>query len=86
MLPPSEYDKLTRRLEQAVVAFVDRPRQAVEEADTVYEELAALLPEALAARRRALRTSWETHESGETEALRIALRRYRDLTTRLLTL
>ncbi|MET9297381.1 hypothetical protein [Streptomyces sp. NPDC003077] len=86
LLPGGAHDKLHQRLEQTMTLFVDHPRQAVEDADGVYEELTALLTEALAARRRALRTAWEAHEGGDTEALRVALRQYRDLTRQLLAL
>ncbi len=53
------------------------------EADGIYEELAALLPEALAARRRALHASWEQGDT-DTEQLRVALRHYRETAQRLL--
>ncbi|MFH9420605.1 hypothetical protein [Streptomyces sp. NPDC017529] len=83
LLPAEARDKLSQRLDHAVNGFVDRPREAVQEADSLYEELAALLPEALAARRRALRTSWE-QGNADTEQLRVALRHYRETAQRLL--
>ncbi|MFI0257723.1 hypothetical protein ACH4OW_01580 [Streptomyces sp. NPDC017056] len=83
LLPAEARDKLSQRLDHAVNGFVDRPREAVQEADGLYEELAALLPEALAARRRALRTSWE-QGNADTEQLRVALRHYRETAQRLL--
>ncbi|MFG2947340.1 hypothetical protein [Streptomyces adustus] len=55
-----ESDKLTLRLRQAVAAFVDEPRGSVEEADQVLEEIAARFTEAVARRRRTLRTSWQS--------------------------
>ncbi|MFH8405880.1 hypothetical protein ACH4FX_14045 [Streptomyces sp. NPDC018019] len=83
LLPGDARDKLRHRLDHAVNGFVDRPREAVQEVDGLYEELAALLPEALAARRRALRTTWEQGDA-DTEQLRVALRHYRETAQRLL--
>ncbi|OKI04989.1 hypothetical protein A6A06_09930 [Streptomyces sp. CB02923] len=83
LLPSDARDKLRQRLDHAVNGFVDRPREAVQEADGIYEELSALLPEALAARRRALHTTWE-QGNADTEQLRVALRHYRETAQRLL--
>ncbi|WP_050503008.1 hypothetical protein [Streptomyces monomycini] len=83
LLPSDAREKLRQRLDHAVNGFVDRPREAVQEADGIYEELAALLPEALAARRRSLHSSWEQGNT-DTEQLRVALRHYRETAQRLL--
>ncbi|MFF4252223.1 hypothetical protein ACFY1L_13530 [Streptomyces sp. NPDC001663] len=91
LLPNDECDKLELRLRQAVSEFVDGPREAVEEADHVVEEIAGRFTEALTRRRRTLRMSWQEGErSGaqathaDTEQLRLALRDYRALAERLL--
>ncbi|MFJ1731748.1 hypothetical protein [Streptomyces sp. NPDC088254] len=99
LLPHEECDELASRLHHAVAGFVDRPRDAVEEADHVLEELAARFTEAVNDRRRTLRGSWQLAEGGgaqggrkgdtaatavDTEQLRLALRDYRELTERLL--
>ncbi|MEC4016223.1 hypothetical protein [Streptomyces sp. H27-D2] len=93
VLPQGERDKLSLRLQQAVNSFVDEPRRSVEEADAALEETAARLADVIAQRRSSLRTGWRgdgkgaaRSESGhtETEELRVALRRYRDLVERLL--
>ncbi|GAA2456946.1 hypothetical protein [Streptomyces glaucus] len=94
LLPREECDKLGLRLQQAVSGFVDAPRDAVEEADRVLEEITARLTEALAGRRRTLRASWQTAGAGggeqitnpDTEQLRLALRDYRELADRLMHL
>ncbi|MCX5557317.1 hypothetical protein [Streptomyces sp. NBC_00038] len=83
LLPQDECDKYELRMRHAVGGFVDGPRDSVEEADQVLEELAARFADAVARRRTKLRTSW--HETGaDTEQLRIALRDYREVTERLL--
>ncbi|CAM5394218.1 hypothetical protein [Streptomyces aurantiogriseus] len=92
LLPNEECDKLTSRIQHAVAEFVDRPRDAVEEADHVLEELAARFTDAVNSRRRTLRGSWQLAEgakgdtvtTADTEQLRLALRDYRELTERLL--
>ncbi|MFG2792689.1 hypothetical protein [Streptomyces sp. NPDC048419] len=89
LLPHDECDKLELRLHNAVSGFVDSPKQAVEEADQVVEEIAGRFTEALTRRRRTLRTSWQdggadTATDSDTEQLRLALRDYRELADRLL--
>ncbi|MFJ2746031.1 hypothetical protein ACIO3O_40950 [Streptomyces sp. NPDC087440] len=85
LLPHGERDKLGLRLQQAVNQFVDEPRRAVEEADHVLEETVRHLTETLAEHRRSLRGGWESRDQGtETEELRVALRKYREVTERLL--
>ncbi|MFF4346413.1 hypothetical protein [Streptomyces sp. NPDC001530] len=97
LLREDECEKFSLRLRHAVGGFVDGPRDAVEEADHVLEELAARFTEAVAHRRRTLRTSWQpgdeatpstpsTRSTPSTEDLRLALRDYRDMTERLLRL
>ncbi|MFJ6697558.1 hypothetical protein ACIQM4_16010 [Streptomyces sp. NPDC091272] len=85
LLPHGERDKLGLRLQQAVNQFVDEPRRAVEEADHVLEEATRHVAETLAEHRRSLRGAWETKDrETETEELRVALRKYREVTERLL--
>ncbi|MFE7166013.1 hypothetical protein [Streptomyces sp. NPDC057616] len=89
LLSHDECDKLELRLRNAVSGFVDSPKQAVEEADHVVEEIAGRFTEALTRRRRTLRTSWQDGDAdkvthSDTEQLRLALRDYRQLAERLL--
>ncbi|WP_329115535.1 hypothetical protein [Streptomyces sp. NBC_01465] len=87
LLTQSERDKLTLRLTQALNTFVDSPRQAVSEADSAFDEIVTHLTETLDERRRMLRASWQGQGAGaETEELRLALRQYREITGKLLTL
>lgn len=85
LLPQGERDKLAIRLQQALNNFVDSPRQAVEDADSAFDEVATHLTDTLAERRRVLRASWQGQDTeAETEQLRLALRQYREITERLL--
>ncbi|MEU1160208.1 hypothetical protein ABZ372_05080 [Streptomyces sp. NPDC005921] len=86
LLPHEECGRLERRLRHAVSGFVDEPRAAVEEADRAVEELGARVTEAVEQRRRTLRGSWRSGGEADTEQLRLALRDYRELADRLLSL
>ncbi|MGW6063169.1 hypothetical protein [Streptomyces sp. NPDC055189] len=85
LLPQDERDKLSLRLQQALSTFVESPRQAVEEADSLYDDAVRHLTETLAERRRTLRTSWQDQDTeAHTEELRLALRQYRESMEQLL--
>jgi hypothetical protein len=64
--------------------FVDEPRKAVEEADTLVAELMKRLAEGFAHERNQLEAHWERSDQVSTEDLRIAMRRYRSFFERLL--
>ncbi|MGY6024701.1 hypothetical protein [Streptomyces spinosirectus] len=87
LLPASERDKIALRLGHALNTFADSPLEAIEEAESAYDEATALLVEALAERRRLLRAGWQEQdpEAHSTE-IRLALRQYREITQRLLHL
>ncbi|MET8896813.1 hypothetical protein [Streptomyces albogriseolus] len=95
LLADDTCDRLSAQLRQAVAGFVDRPRDAVEEADLVLHEITERLTDALTERRRTLAQHWKAPASGDpkkgdaapaadTEQLRLALRDYRELAERLL--
>lgn len=81
LLPPDECDRIEQRLHHAQAGFVDDPRRAVAEAADILDDTGDRLTESLAERRRALRASTA---ADDTEELRMALRRYREVTERLL--
>ncbi|MFI9828110.1 hypothetical protein ACIHIX_10510 [Streptomyces sp. NPDC051913] len=85
LLPPDARDEIVRRLGHAVNAFTDAPREALDEAESAFDQAAEQLANALAEQRRALRVGWEGRdpETDSTE-LRLALRQYREITQRLL--
>ncbi|WP_432186539.1 hypothetical protein [Streptomyces sp. Tue6028] len=90
LLAKGESDTFALRLRHALGGFVDGPRDSVEEADHVLEELAGTFTEAVNRRRHTLRTVLQQGEGKEagadTEQLRLALRDYREITERLLHL
>jgi hypothetical protein len=65
--------------------FIDEPRKAVTDADTLVGEILDHLAETFREQRQTLEQQWADDES-TTEDLRIALRRYRTFFDRLLSL
>lgn len=65
--------------------FVDDPRQAVHEADTLVADVMQKLAATFADHRRSLEGQWRQGEDVDTESLRTALRRYRSFFHRLLS-
>ena len=63
--------------------FVDDPREAAAEAQTLAEEAVDAMVSALTNQKNEL-GSWQSAEAGDTEQLRVVVRRYRDLLDRLL--
>ena len=66
--------------------FVDDPRDAVQRADSLLEEVTASAREALESRLHELQDLWKNTGDHDTEQLRLALRSYRDVMHRLLPL
>ncbi|HET6145664.1 MAG TPA: hypothetical protein VFE02_19325 [Candidatus Acidoferrales bacterium] len=66
------------------VAFVDEPRQAVEDADRLIAQTMKRLAEVFADERQKLEHQWDQGDNVSTEELRVALRRYRSFFSRLL--
>ncbi|MCA2222940.1 hypothetical protein [Nonomuraea aurantiaca] len=65
-------------------SFVDDPREAVQRADSLLDEVAASLCQALESRISELQYLWKNTAHSDTEQLRMALRSYRDVMHRLL--
>ncbi|MEE1765021.1 hypothetical protein [Streptomyces sp. SP18BB07] len=85
LLPSGEQDKIVQRLRHALNTFADTPFEALEEAESAYDQATAQLVNALAERRRLLRAGWqEQNPNAQSEELRHALRQYREITQRLL--
>jgi hypothetical protein len=65
--------------------FVDEPRRAVEQADSLVADVMKRLAESFAAERKALEQQWGRGDQVTTEDLRVALQRYRSFFDRLLS-
>jgi hypothetical protein len=84
LLASEETASFDTRWQEIQVAFVDEPRQAVERADQLVEELTERLTSSFARQRGELEETWERGEDVSTEDLRQALTRYRSFFQRLL--
>src|SRR3982751_2644665 len=67
-------------------SFVDEPRQAVEQADSLVAEVMQRLANVFADERKRLEQQWDRGGETNTEELRLALQRYRSFFDRLLTM
>ena len=82
----ADADGFRTRWSAIQTGFVDEPRKAVEEADTLVAEVMKRLAEVFAAERTRLESQWERSDQVSTEDLRLAMRRYRSFFERLLSL
>lgn len=71
------------RWREVQLRFVDDPRGAATEAEVLLAEVLDVLAEALAMRKAEM-DAWGTNENLDTEEMRMAIRRYRDLLDQLL--
>ena len=74
------------RWEAVQTGFVDEPRKAVEEADSLVAQVIKRLSEVFADERSNLEHQWDRGDQISTEDLRIALRKYRSFFDRQLSL
>ncbi len=86
LLPNDQTENYRSRWMQIQTGFVDEPRQAVEQADSLVAEVMKRLAETFADEREKLEGQWGRGADVSTEDLRVALRRYRSFFDRLLSL
>jgi hypothetical protein len=73
-----------RRWESIQVGFVDDPRAAVQEADTLVSDVMGEMVATFQQQRQQLEGRWSGGEEASTDELRVAFQRYRDVCNRLL--
>jgi hypothetical protein len=76
--------QLRDRWTDVQTGFVDEPRQAVEQADSLVAEVMQQLATTFADERGKLEQQWDRGDDISTEDLRVALQRYRSFFDRLL--
>jgi hypothetical protein len=92
LFPEGAGEKLRDRWQHIQIGFVDDPRHAVKEADTLVDQAATQLAESITANHRSLHDSWDKQGAGSaaddsgfpTEQLRLTLQQYRSMLNRLL--
>jgi hypothetical protein len=77
---------LNRRWASIQAAFVDHPKESVEQADDLVGDLMQRLSRTFADERASLEEQWSDRDQVSTEELRVALRRYRSFFERLLSI
>jgi len=86
LFPNNELEDLRSRWSDVQGAFVDEPRRAVEQADSLVASAMKRLAEIFAEERSTLERQWDSGDNVSTEDLRIALQRYRSFFHRLLSI
>jgi len=86
LFPEDELHNFRARWNQAQTSFVDEPRKAVEQADSLVANVVSRLAEQFSNERAKLEEQWSKGDDVNTEDLRQALRRYRSFFDRLLSL
>jgi hypothetical protein len=85
LLPQEQSKRFTDQWQEIQVSFVDRPQEAVENADALVEDLMQRITASFATERERLEKQWGEGDEVSTEDLRVALTRYRSFFERLLS-
>lgn len=86
LFPDNELQGFRSRWDRAQSSFVDEPRQAVQQADSLVASVVQRVAEQFAEERARLEKQWDRGDNVSTEDLRQALKRYRAFFDRLLSL
>jgi hypothetical protein len=86
LFSPEEAGDLRRKWDAIQGAFVDEPRKAVQEADSLVATAMKSLAEQFASQRSTIEGQWDRGGDVSTEDLRLVLRRYRSFFGRLLSI
>jgi hypothetical protein len=73
------------RWESIQIAFVEDPRNALQDADGLVKEVIDRLRDTFADERKSLESAWGDENEVSTEDMRVALQRYRSFFHRLLS-
>lgn len=84
LLPGEDADEFRSRWQEIQNRFVDDPRGAVHDADSLVAEVMQTLATTFADHKKGLEGQWNRGEQVDTEGLRLALRHYRSFFNRLL--
>jgi hypothetical protein len=85
LFPDEEMQAFRRRWDGVQTSFVDEPRQAVQQADSLVANVVQRIAEQFSAEREQLEKQWDSGSDVSTEDLRQAMKRYRSFFDRLLT-
>jgi serine phosphatase RsbU (regulator of sigma subunit) len=85
LFPDDEMQGFRSRWDRVQTSFVDEPRQAVQQADSLVASVVQRIAEQFSAEREQLEKQWDSGSDVSTEDLRQAMKRYRSFFDRLLT-
>jgi hypothetical protein len=85
LVPDDELHNFRARWDQVQTSFVDEPRQAVEQADSLVANVVKRIAEQFSNERAKLEEQWAKGDNVSTEDLRQGLKRYRAFFDRLLS-
>jgi hypothetical protein len=85
LFPDDELHNFRAQWDKAQTSFVDEPRKAVEQADSLVANVVKRIAEQFSTERAQLEKQWDQGDNVSTEELRQALKRYRSFFDRLLT-
>jgi hypothetical protein len=85
LFPDDELHNFRAKWDQVQTSFVDEPKDAVQQADSLVANVVKRIAEQFAAERASLEKQWDRGDDVSTEDLRQALRRYRSFFDRLLS-
>jgi len=85
LFPEDELHNFRARWDSIQTSFVDEPRKAVEQADSLVANVVKRIAEQFSSERSQLEGQWDRGDNVSTEDLRQALRRYRSFFDRLLS-
>ena len=86
LFPDTECHDFRARWERIQIGFVDEPRRAVQEADSLVADTMKRLADNFSGERKKMEAVWVRGDDVSTEDLRVSLQRYRSFFNRLLTL
>jgi len=85
LFPADQAESFRSRWTAVQSGFVDEPRRAVEQADSLIAEVMKSLAASFAEERQNLERQWDSGDNVSTEDLRVGLQRYRSFFDRLLS-
>jgi hypothetical protein len=84
LLPTESLDRFQSRWQKIQIGFVDDPRTAVRDAESLVNDMVSELTAAFTRERQMLEQHWDRGSAASTEDLRVVLQRYRSFFQRLL--
>jgi hypothetical protein len=82
----TECNDFRTKWDQIQIGFVDEPKKAVQDADSLVAQTMKRLAEIFSDERKKMEDQWSRGDDVSTEDLRVALQRYRSFFNRLLSM